>query len=188
MKNVIQLKQSNFIKYLLIYFITMVIGNYIKTTNIVNFLVSKSVDVVLITSHISSIISSIFIILLLVIIITLCYFLREIFFKEINLESIFASITNVILLFVSIELFRIVLIYFILIDEIKKIDTSENVIQQLNETKWYHYNSLINIFLVIFGAFVFSIVIYDKEKKMIPSIVFGLVFICCFYLINISVF
>ena len=142
----------------------------------------------MITSHISSIISSIFIILLLVIIITLCYFLREIFFKEINLESIFASITNVILLFVSIELFRIVLIYFILIDEIKKIDTSENVIQQLNETKWYHYNSLINIFLVIFGAFVFSIVIYDKEKKMIPSIVFGLVFICCFYLINISVF
>jgi hypothetical protein len=144
MKNVIQLKQSNFIKYLLIYFVIMLIGSYIKTTNVVNFLVTKSVDVVLITSHISSVISSIFIILLLIIIITTCYFLREIFFKEINLESIFASIKSVILIFILTELFRILLIYFILIDEIRKIDTSENIVQQLNDTDWYHYNSLIN--------------------------------------------
>jgi len=188
MSNVIQLNKSNFIKYLLIYFIIMLVGNYIKTTNVVNLLVSESVDVVLITSHISSVISSIFIILLLIIIVAICYFLRDIFFKVINTESIFASIKTVIIIFILIELFRVFLIYFVLIDEIRKIDVSRDILQQLDNTDWYYYNSLINIFIVIFGGYVFAIEMYDKEKKIIPAIIFSLVFICSFYLLNVNVF
>ncbi|WP_044401287.1 hypothetical protein [Lacinutrix sp. Hel_I_90] len=188
MKNVIQLKESNFIKYLLIYFIVMLINNFIRTSNIVNSLVSESGDVVLFSGYMSSIISSMFVILLLIIVITICYFIKEIFFEEVKRESIFGSIKTVIILFIFIELFRVFLVYFVLLDEIEKFDFSGDVIQQLHNTYWYFYNSSINIFLIVVGGLFFGIEIYNKEHKIIPAIIFSTVFLCSFYLINVNIF
>lgn len=188
MKNVIQLKQSNFVKYLLIYLVVMLIANFVMNNNIVNSLELNSLKFVLISSHISVIMSSVFVILLLIAIVTTCYFIREIFFEKIDIESIFSSIKTVIILFIFIELVRVFLVYFVLLDEIEKFDFSGDVIQQLYDTYWYYYNSAINIFLVIVGGLFFGIEIYSKERKIIPSIIFSSVFLFSFYLINVNIF
>lgn len=184
----IQLKQSNFVKYLLYYLALMLASNYIKTNYLVNSLVSEGVDIALLSGHISSIVSSLFIIILFIIIITICVFIIDIFFNEINTQSIFDAIKSVITVFIILEVVRILSIYFILLDEIKKIDVSENIIEQLNNTDWYLYNSIFQTFLVFYGSIVFGIEIYSKEHKIIPSVIFGLVFLSCFYLININIF
>lgn len=184
MSNVIHLNRSNFVKYLILYFIVMLASNYFRISIVINYLVSKSVEITLITGNISSVISSVFIILLLLAIITTCYFIRDVFFQKISNETIFDSIKTVIILFIFIELARIFLIYFILIDEVKKIDVSRDIMEQLNNTDWYNYNSYINIFIIVFGSFLFGIQIYDKENKITPSIAFSLVFLLGFYLVN----
>jgi len=186
--NTIQLKQSNFIKYLFYYFIVMLISNYIKTNYLINSLVLNSVDIALLSGHLSSIISSIFILILFVIIVLICVFIKDIFFEEINIEIIFNAIKTVIIVFIFFELIRILLMYFVLFNEIKKIDLSGDIKQQLYDTDWYFYNSIIYIFLVIYGALMFGIEIYTKEHKIIPTIIFSIVFLSCFYLINVNIF
>lgn len=188
MTNTIKLKQSNFVKYLFYYFIIMLISNFIKTNYLVNYLVSNGVNTALFSGHISSIISSIFILLLLVVIILISIFTKDLFFEKINSESIFNAIKSVLIAFIIIEFIRILLIYFILLNEIKMIDIKGDIEQQLYNTDWYSYNSIIYAFLILFGSFVFGIEIYFKEHKILPSIIFGLIFLSCFYLINVNIF
>lgn len=188
MTNTIKLEKSNFIKYLLYYFAIMLASNYIKTNYLVNHLVLDGVNTALFSAHLSSIVSSIFIIILIIIIILISIFVKDIFFEEINSHSIFTAIKSVLITFIIVEFLRIFVIYFILFDEIKSIDINGNIEQQLFNTNWYDYNSIIYAFLIIFGSILFAIEIYFKEHKIIPSIVFGLIFIGCFYLINVNIF
>jgi len=147
MTNTIQLKQSNFIKYLFYYLIIMLISNYLKTNYLINNLVLNSVDIALLSGHISSIVSSIFILLLFIIIISISIFIKDIFFDEIKSESIFDAVKTVLIAFIITEFIRILLIYFLLLNEIKKIDISGDLEQQLYDTDWYYYNSIIHTFL-----------------------------------------
>ncbi|HIP33452.1 MAG TPA: hypothetical protein EYG89_01670 [Bacteroidia bacterium] len=188
MTNTIQLKQYNFVKYLFYYLIITLISNYIKTNYLINSLVLNNVNIALLSGHLSSIISSLFILLLFIIIIVICVFIRDVFFEEINLESIFDAIKSVIITFMIIELIRMLLIYFVLRNELNKIDVAGDIEQQLYNTDWYYYNSSIYTYLVIVGGLLFGIKVYAKEHKIIPSIVFSLVFLGAFYLINVSIF
>ena len=188
MTNTIQLKQSNFIKYLFYYLIVMLISNYIKTNYLISSLILNSVDIALLSGHLSSIVSSIFVFLLFIIIILICIFIKDLFFDEVNSESIFSAIKTVLIAFMLVELIRMLLIYFVLLDEIKKIDVSGDIKQQLYDTDWYHYNSIVYTFLIVYGSLIFGIEIYTKEHKIIPSIIFSLVFLSCFYLINFNIF
>ncbi len=188
MKKKIQLKKSNFIKYLILYFILMMISNFIKTECLVNNLVIESVDVALISGHISSIISSLFIIFLLIIIIVICYFIKEIFFESLNFESVLDSIKTVIITFIIFELFRIALVYFVLFDEIKQIDVNTNIMEQLYNTDWYFVNSKMNLVLIFLGTILFGTEIYSKEHEIFPSITFSIIFMCSFYLVNVDFF
>ncbi len=188
MTKTIRLKQANFIKYLFFYFIAMLICDAIKTNYLVNSLVKYGVDVALLSGHLSSITASIFVVLRLVLIVITCILVRDLFFEEkIHNKTIFEATKVILIIFILVEFIRVLLIYFILFEEVKHIDISGDIITQLNNTKWFYYNSLIYTLLTIYGSLLFGGYIYLLERKIIPAIVFCLVFFACFFLSNIDI-
>lgn len=187
MKKTIKLKQNNLFRLIFLYFISMIISNYIKTNTLISNLIPINNSTALFSGHISSIVSSIFIIVLILIIFAICYFVRDIFFEDLELKSIYNSLEIIIITFILVEIIRIFLIYFVLLDEIKKIDINSSIVEQLNLTDWYYYNNAIYSLLVILGSVIFFVDIYIQEKKIIPALVFGLIFFFCFYLINVNI-
>lgn len=188
MTKTIKLNQTNFIKYLFLYFAVMLIYNYIKTDYLIKNLVEYGVDIALLSGHISSTTSSIFIILRIIMILVMCSIIKDLFFEEVKNESIFDAIKTVIIVFIIVELIRMILFYFILIDEIKDIDISKDIVEQLGNTKWFYLNSLIYILLTIYGSLTFGIYFYIKEHKVIPAFIFSLIFFCSFFFSNIAIF
>ncbi len=188
MAKTIKLKQANFIKYLFFYFIAMLICDAIKTNYLVNSLVKYGVDVALLSGHLSSITASIFVVLRLVLIVIMCILVRDLFFEEtIQNNSIFEATKIILIIFILVEFIRVLLIYFVLFEEVESIDTSKDIIEQLNNTKWFYYNSLIYKLLTIYGSVLFGAYIYLLERKVIPAIIFGIVFFACFFFSNIDI-
>lgn len=188
MTNTIKLKQANFIKYLFLYFIIMLICDAIKTNYLVNSLVKYGLDVALVSGHLSSITASIFVVLRLVLIVIMCILVRDLFFEEqIQRNSIFEATKVILIILIIVEFIRLSLIYFILFEEVKNIDTSKEIIEQLNNTDWFYYNSFIYTLICIYGSLFFCIYCYILERKIIPSLIFGIVFFSCFYFSNFDI-
>ncbi len=181
MNLIINLNKINFVKYLLIYFIIMLITNYYRISNIIDHLLRSNVSVSMTSVYISSVFTSIFIVLVFPLVILICFYLREIFFSTLKIESIFSATRQAVVIFIVFELVRFLSIELILIDEIHKIRSFDNFINKLNETLWFRYNLMINFVSIIIGAYVFGIKLYDQEEKIIPSIVFSIIFIIIFY-------
>ncbi len=188
MAKTVKLKQTNFIKYLFFYFIAMIICDAIKTNYLVNSLVKYGVDVALLSGHLSSVTASIFVVLRLVLIVIMCILIRDLFFEEkIHNNSIFEATKVILIIFILVEFIRVLLIYFVLFEEVKSIDISKDIIEQLNNTKWFYYNSLIYKLLMIYGSLLFGIYIYILERKIVPAVTFCIVFFVCFFFSNIDI-
>jgi|GEM_PF-3112840 len=188
MTTTIQKSTARFARILAVYLAVLIIFGIFKLMAFFDYIsfeyfLSARVSAV-ISLFVSSLIS-IIIIALLCGILCLCNIIFEFEIKNTDLVDCVSCSVYVFILF---ELIRLVLCFFLLGNELKPLIIDNNIVEQLKNTRWFFYDSILRYVMIFTGSVVFSINMYvtKRYKDVLGVVAISLILLLGLYVSTID--
>lgn len=161
------------VKLIFIFFIISLFGSVFKNYMIISYFEDEVKSVVSIASYTSLIVGIIFTCIILVIISYICHMVIEIFDFNVTYSEFSESYQSLLYVLVLGEVIKLILALAILDNELINLTINEKFLEQLEATKWFYYNSLIEKGIIILGSifFISSFKNLNEFKRVVHIVI-----------------